>query len=395
MTAPARFSLFSGFALLVLAVVLALFFSGCSQPDGAAKEAAADSLAVLAPPATPVEVVTIDAERFEDTIELTGTVEAPDDATLSAESSGRLTFVAEEGTYVRPGGTVARIDPALPRTALSQAEASRDVALAQLELAQDQFDRQEPLFADSIISALEFQGVRTQLAQAKAQVAQSEAAVEQAQEALSNTVVTAPFGGTVEQHFADRGEMVAPGMQVARVVATQRVEIVAGVPERYANDIRRGTPVRIAPTAYGLEDLRGSVSFVGSAINPQNRTFPVEVELDNRNGTLKPAMVTKLFVTRSVLDNVLAVPLAAIVRDEVGASVYVAVPEAEAKGGERLYTAERRRVALGPQASGRVVVNDGLQPGDRVIVSGQTQIATGDRVRVVGQDEQSVAALRR
>ncbi|MEO1480162.1 MAG: hypothetical protein AAFV01_16465, partial [Bacteroidota bacterium] len=88
MTAPARFSLFSGFALLVLAVVLALFFSGCSQPDGAAKEAAADSLAVLAPPATPVEVVTIDAERFEDTIELTGTVEAPDDATLSAESSG-------------------------------------------------------------------------------------------------------------------------------------------------------------------------------------------------------------------------------------------------------------------------------------------------------------------
>ncbi|MEO0856829.1 MAG: efflux RND transporter periplasmic adaptor subunit, partial [Bacteroidota bacterium] len=135
--------------------------------------------------------------------------------------------------------------------------------------------------------------------------------------------------------------------------------------------------------------------FVGSAINPQNRTFPVEVELDNRNGTLKPAMVMKLFVTRSVLDNVLAVPLAAIVRDEVGASVYVAVPEAEAKGGERLYTAERRRVALGPQASGRVVVNGGLQPGDRVIVSGQTQIATGDRVRVVGQDDQSVAALRR
>ncbi|MEO1727422.1 MAG: hypothetical protein AAFR95_10345, partial [Bacteroidota bacterium] len=107
MTAPARFSLFSGFALLVLAVVLALFFSGCSQPDGTAEEAAADSPAVLALPATPVEVVTIDAERFEDTIELTGTVEAPDDATLSAESSGRLTFVAEEGTYVRPGGTVA------------------------------------------------------------------------------------------------------------------------------------------------------------------------------------------------------------------------------------------------------------------------------------------------
>ncbi|MEM9997767.1 MAG: efflux RND transporter periplasmic adaptor subunit [Bacteroidota bacterium] len=394
MTAPARFSLFSGLALLVLAIVLAVFFTGCAPP-GEGDGTDTDSTAVVAVPATPVEVVTIDAERFEDTIELTGTVEAPDDATLSAESSGRLTFVAEEGTYVRSGGTVARIDPALPRAALSQAEASRDVAAAQLELAQDQFDRQEPLFADSIISALEFQSVRTQLAQARAQVAQADAAVEQAQEALNNTVVTAPFGGTVEQHFADRGEMVAPGMQVARVVATQRVEITAGVPERYANDIRRGTSVRITPTAYGLEDMRGSVSFVGSAINPQNRTFPVEVEIDNRNGTLKPAMVAKLFVTRSVLDNVLAVPLAAIVRDEVGASVYVAIPEAEPQGGERLYTAERRRVALGPQAQGRVVVNDGLQPGDRVVVSGQTQIATGDRVRVVGQPDQSLTAALR
>ena len=188
MTAPARFSLLSGVALLVLAIVLAVLFTGCAPP-GEGDGGDADTTAVaIAIPATPVEVVTINAERFEDTIELTGTVEAPDDATLSAESSGRLTFIAEEGTYVRSGGTVARSDPALPRAALNQAAATRDAALAQLELAQDQFDRQEPLFADSIISALEFQSVRTQLAQAQAQRAQTEAAVEQAQEALNNTV---------------------------------------------------------------------------------------------------------------------------------------------------------------------------------------------------------------
>ena len=84
-------------------------------------------------------------------------------------------------------------------------------------MAQDQYDRQDPLYRDSIISALEFRGVQTQLASARAQVAsaaagvaQANAGLRQARTALANTRVSAPFSGTVEAHLADRGETGPP-----------------------------------------------------------------------------------------------------------------------------------------------------------------------------------------
>jgi membrane fusion protein (multidrug efflux system) len=369
-------------AVLVLPMLLALSACGgdAAEPEPEATEAVESA-------ATPVEVVRIDRATFRDVIELTGTVEAPDDATLSAETAGTLTALAPLGTTVRRGAAVAQINATMGQAGVAQAEAALEAAEAQAELAEDQFRRQEPLLQDSIISAAEFEAVRTQRASARASVAQARAALAQARQNLAYTRVTAPFTGTVEERFVERGEQVSPGMPVVRLVSTATVDIEAGVPERYANDIRRGTPVRIQPTAYGLPEMSGTVTFVGSAIDPQSRTFPIEISIDNRAGALKPAMIAKLFVTRSELDGVLAVPLAAIVRDERGASVYVAVP---AEGDT--YLAERRAITTGSSSDGQVVVTDGLEAGDRVVVAGQTQIADGDRLRI--SERTDLAAAR-
>ncbi|MEM1041212.1 MAG: efflux RND transporter periplasmic adaptor subunit [Bacteroidota bacterium] len=370
-----------GYRLAALALLIPMLFllAACGgdaeDPEAGAPEAEGEAAEMVAP-ATPVEVVQIEAGTFRDVIELTGTVEAPDDATLSAEAGGTLVALAPLGTRVGRGGAVAQVNATLNRAVVAQAEAALEAAEAQAALAEDQYRRQEPLLADSIISAAEFEGVRTQQAAARAGVAQARAALAQAREQLANTRVSAPFTGTVEQHFVERGEQVAPGTPVARLVSTSTVEIAAGVPERYANDIRQGTPVRIVPTAYGLGETAGEVTFVGSAINAQNRTFPIEVAIDNRDRTLKPAMIARLYVTRSVLEDVLAVPLTAIVRDERGASVFVAVPEADG------YVAENRVVETGAASGGRVVIASGIASGDRIVVAGQTQIATGDRLRI-------------
>ncbi len=370
-------------AALLLPMLLAL--SACGG-DADAPEADGEATEAVSASATPVEVVRIDAGTFRDVIELTGTVEAPDDATLSAEAAGTLTTLAPLGARVGRGGTVAQVNATMGRAGVAQAEAALEAAQAQADLAEDQYRRQEPLLGDSILSAAEFEGVRTQRAAARAQVAQARAMLAQARQQLANTRVTAPFSGTVEEHFVERGEQVAPGTPVARLVSTDRLKVEAGVPERYANDIRRGTPVRIVPTAYGLDEISGEVSFVGNAISTQSRTFPVEVEIDNREGTLKPAMIAKLFITRSELDDVLSVPLGAIVRDERGASIFVAVPEGDG------YVAENRMVETGPSSEGRVVITSGIAAGDRIVVSGQTQIADGDRLRVSDSTDLAFAA---
>lgn len=364
----------SGVAALALA---ALVVAGCGGADGASE--ARDENGTPAQRSVRVETLLLQPTDFEDVVELTGTVEALDDARLSAQASGTVEYLAALGQRVGRGAAVARLDQGLVRAAVQQAEALVESAQAQFELAEDNLQRNEPLYQDSIISAIEFQSVRAQYNQARAGLRQAQAGLAQAREQFSNTVVTAPFGGVVEAHFVERGEQVAPGMAVARVVSTGRVRVNAGVPERYAADIEMGTPVLLDFKAYSGGPERGRVTFVGSAIDPQSRTFPVEIEIPNPDGTLKPEMIVEVFITRSQLANVLVIPRSAVLRDETGNSVFVA---AERDGRP---VAERRYVTLGPSYSGRVLVESGLETGDRVLVLGQTNVTEGDAVEVVEQ----------
>ena len=421
MTIPSRLSFPSTASALLLG--LAIASSACRTPD-----AEADPTDVPVDEGRRVEVLVADPGFFEDAIELTGTVESPNDARLSPDVGGSLTYVAPVGTFVRRGGTVAQVKASTQRAGVAQAQAQtaqaragiaqaeaavaqaeagveaaraqRAAAQSQLDLAQDQYERQAPLVRDSILSALEFRNVQTQLAGARAQVAQADAGVAQAQgqlraaregvqaaraqaaaanagvesarSQLGNTRVVAPFSGTVEERLAEPGELAAPGQPVVRLVASGAVKIVAGVPERYATEIEPGTQVRVVPNAYGAEPRGGRVTFVGSAINTQSRTFPVEIAVDNADRTLKPEMVVRLELTRDVLRDVITVPQETIIRDERGTSVYVVADGAAA----------RRVVELGPTSGADVVILSGVQPGDQIIVSGQADLAEGDRVRV-------------
>ena len=421
---PPMHTLLTRAALAALVVGL----GACSPPDDAAEvEAPADR-------SIPVEVVVAEPTYFEDTIELTGTVDADNDALLSPDTPGTLTYVAPVGTFVQRGQTVAQVRASTQQAGVSQAQAGlaqgragvaqaqaqvagaeasvraaraqREAAQAGLDLAQDQYRRQLPLFRDSVLSALEFRGVETQLAQARAQVAQADAGIAQAQgqlraaregvnaaqaqsaaasagvasaqSQLANTRIVAPFAGVVEQRLQEAGELASPGQPVVRLVGAGSVKVTAGVPERYAGEIERGTQVRVTPNAYSVEPRGGRVSFVGLAIDTGSRTFPIEVAVENADRSLKPSMVVRMDVTRDVLDGVIVVPTEAVVRDERGTSVFVA---AAADSGA---VASRRVVELGPDAGETVVIRSGLEPGDRVIVSGAGDLNEGDRVRVTG-----------
>ena len=413
--------LMSRFLPLALAVVLSAC-GGADEAPATETAASADSTAV------PVEVVVATPALFEDVIELTGTVTTDADAALSPDVPGTLVFVAPVGAFVRAGATVAQVRATGQQAGLAQAQAGvaqaqaavaqadagvraaraqRQAAQAQLDFALDQFRRQQPLYRDSILSALEFRGVESQVASARAQVAAADAGIAQAQGALraaqqgvvaaraqrqagdagvrsaqtqlGNTRVVAPFAGVVQERLQSAGELAAPGQPVVRLVAGGgAVKVTAGVPERYAGDIEVGTPVRIRPSAYGAEPRGGRVTFVGIAVDPQTRTFPVEIALDNADGALKPAMVVRLELSRDVLDRAISVPQTAVVRDERGAGVMVVV-----SGPRGATTVERREVELGATTGERVVLVSGVESGDRIVATGAASLGEGDRVRVL------------
>ncbi len=326
-----------------------------------------------------VETLVLAPDEFVDMIEITGTVESVNDATLSAESAGTVEMIASLGQSVRRGTVVARLDQGLADAALEQAEGLVDNAAASLALAEDSFKRMEPLYQDSIISALEFQEVRTRLEQARATVRQAEAQRSQAREQLGSTVITAPFAGTVEEHFVEVGEQVAPGSDVIRVVDTRRVKIAVGVAERYAGDIETGTEVVLNFHALSNIERSGRVTFAGNSINPSNRTFTIEVEVSNEDGRLKPEMIADVRIARQRLDSMLIVPRSAVVRGEAGYSVYVV------DRGASPPVARRLDVSLGPMYAERVIVESGLSTGDEVIVLGHNTITEGVAVDIAAQ----------
>ena len=328
-----------------------------------------------------VETLTVEPRAFVERIEITGTTEAIQDATLSAQSSGTVQNLVPIGASVKKGQILARLDPGLVDAQVRQAKASLSAARAAKALAQESYQRQKPLYDQKIISALEFRKIQSDLASADAQVAQAQGALAQALKARANTVVTAPFDGVVEMRMVKEGEQVVIGAQVLRVTNSRVMKVKAGVPERYAADIKSGREATVSFNAYGIGTRTGKLTFVGSVIDPRSRTFDVELQLTNKDKTLKPEMVARVLVTKTVIGDALVIPVTSVIRDERGTSVYVVIRS------DGVPVATERRIELGVGSKGEVVVRSGLQSGDEVVVLGQTELTRGDVVQVTRRRE--------
>ena len=368
--------------LLLPALVLGL--TNCTPADSAAPTTEDAGSADRAPQ---VETLTLEPIKFFDRIEITGNTEALQDAVLSAQSAGTVQGLVTLGASVKKGQVLARLDPGLLRAQVRQAKASLEAARASNALAQESFDRQKPLYDKKIISALEFRKIQSDLAAAKAQVAQAEGALAQAAKSLSYALITAPFDGVVQARLVKEGEQVAPGVQILRLTNATVMKVKAGVPERYAADIRAGRDASIRFNAYGIEARKGRLTFVSSVIDPASRTFDVEVELNNQDGVLKPEMVARLLVTKTVVDNALVIPITAVIRDEKGTSVYIV------ERSDGVSVARERRIELGVSSARDVVVTSGLSNGDEVVVLGQNELTRGDVVQVARRREAQTSSL--
>lgn len=312
-----------------------------------------------------VETETVREEEFVELIRLTGVVAANQDVTISAEESGVIRrIVVEKGSAVRAGQPLLEIDDDILR---SQVDEARALAA----LAGDTWERRERLYEeDGVGSELAYLEARSNAQQTAARLAMLETR-------LARTVVRAPISGVFETRMVEVGTMVNIGTDVGRVVSLDPIKILAGVPERYAPDVEVGAS---ATVAFDVMDLRaeGTISYVGATVNPSNRTFPIELETANPDGVIKPEMVANVSVVRRVLPNAVVVPQEALVRVEDGYVVFVV----EGAGPETL--AASRSVRTGPSQQNSVVIESGLEPGEQLIVVGQLQVATGDRVSVVG-----------
>lgn len=315
-----------------------------------------------------VEVATLEAEPFTETIRITGVAEANRDVTLSAEESGRIRGLpVEKGSPVSEGDVVARIDDVILAAEVGQAR-------AQAELARERFERQEQLFReDRAISEITYLEARYGAEQAAERLASLE-------ERLARTRVRVPFDGVLDDRLVELGSMVSPGTAVARLVDLDPIRVSGGVPERYAADVEAGTEATVRFDVLPDTTYRAKLAYVGATVDRESRTFPVEFTVRNPGRIVKPEMVADIEIVRRRLADAVVVPRDALVRREEGFAAFVVEESADGP------VARVRRLEVGPAREDRVVISSGLEPGDRLVVVGQNQVTGGDRVRVVGRE---------
>lgn len=343
-----------------------LFLAACggdAQADGAEEAAAASSEGFTR--IINVEVSTVERATFEERIRLTGTVEANRDVTVSAEESGTITEIfRDKGQRVSAGDSILKIDDRLLQSQV-------DEARARTSLAEETWERRKRLWEeDQVGSELAYLESRYAAEQAAASLASLE-------RRLDRTVIVAPIEGILDDRMVELGTLVSPGTAVARIVDLDPVKIVGGVPERYAAEVRRGAEAVVSFDVLPERSTETSVRYVGASVDARSRTFPVELSIANPGGVIKPEMVANIQVVRRVVDDAVVVDQEAVVRKEDGYAVYVI------EGSGESAVATLRTVVLGPSQNNRVVIESGLEAGDRFVTVGQQQVADGDRVRIV------------
>jgi membrane fusion protein (multidrug efflux system) len=310
----------------------------------------------------PVQVEVVGTSPFRETLQLTGTIRAVDDILLSTEEGGILReWLVPRGAYVEAGQVIAMINDDVLSPAFEAAD-------AQYKTAELNFQKQRKVFDEAAVSELQMKSAEYARDAAKAQADLARARWER-------TRVKSPIAGVVEDRLADAGELLPPGAPLARIVSLSRVKAVINVPERYAGTIERGGRVTLTVTAYPGERFDGAVSFVGAAVNPDNRSLPIEVMIGNAGRRLKPDMIARAVIAQSEEREAILVNESLLVQfDDKTYALYV----------EQDGRAVRRSVALGARNGSDAEVLTGLSPGDRLIVSGTQGLFDGQPVSVAG-----------
>ncbi len=269
--------------------LIALLLPACSHE---AAKSPATPVAEASPPA-PLNITTavVEERPMPRYLRFTGELKGERQAMLAPDVAGKVVSAPiERGSIVKAGEVILRLDDRSSSLALQEAEASLADAKLKSQWAQDELKRNETLVKTSAISALEFERLKLNQASSVSTLAAATARRDSAKKALGDTVLLAPFTGTVVERLIDVGEYITSSTKVARLVATERLRLVVNVPETNVGSIRVGQAVSFMVPAFPDANFEGTVQFLGAALRETARDLAVEAEVINKDGRLKPGM---------------------------------------------------------------------------------------------------------
>ena len=306
-----------------------------------------------------VSVAPLSAGTFKHFVELQGTIDAKNNVQVSPKSGGVVTAVyVREGDNVRAGQPIAKVDDQLLRESVSEIK-------TQMSLANTVYEKQAALWKQQI-------GTEIQYLQAKNNKESLERRLSTLNAQLSQSTVTAPISGVVDQVIIKVGQSAAPGMGLVRVVNLSQLKVVARVSDTYSGSVRKGDAVTVEFPDIN-RTMNSRISFVATTVDPSTRTFTIEAPLPSDNA-LKPNMLARIKINDATQSNAIVINQNLIQSTENGQLVYVAVNE----GGKKV--AKAKTVKTGQSYGGKIAVTQGLQAGDQIVTAGYQDLVDGQPI---------------
>ncbi|WP_242120761.1 efflux RND transporter periplasmic adaptor subunit [Aestuariivivens sediminicola] len=303
---------------------------------------------------------------FNHFIELQGSVDTKENLVIYPEFSGTLIDVyVKEGQDVTKGQLLAKIDDGGLSQQLAQLEIQRD-------LAKTTFERQERLWRENI-------GSEIQYLQTKSSYEAMNRSVDQLKDQVAKTTVRAPFSGTIDDVITEKGSVVGPGQSpLFRIVSLKNMYIETDVPERFITSVTKGKEVIVNFPVLNKE-VKTKVRQAGNFINPANRTFKVEVGVDNNDGSIKPNLMAKLKINDYINENAILIPQSIISENAEGEQFVYTITE---KSGE-LAVAKREIIKTGRTQGDYIEVTSGLKSDIEIVDEGARSVKDGQQVKIL------------
>ena len=367
----------------MLGAALALGLAACGQNN-----------TYQAPPPPKVVVAKPVEQKITRYFEATGNTAAVNSANLVARVQGFLTEIAyQDGQSVKKGQHLFTIEPEPYQLKLQQAQASEQAAQATVTQTQADYERQQELVQRQAASKATYDTSIANRDNAKAKLLQAQADTKQAQINLDYTRVVAPFDGVVTARQVSVGELVGTGgtQVLATIVQLDPIYVNFTASERDVLHVRDmlykrnqravdliGTEVDVGLQTDTGYPHKGKLDYIAPQVNQGTGTLAARAVLPNESRLLLPGFFTRVRVPLEETPAVL-VPTVALGADQGGRYVLTV-------NGEN--TVEQRKVEVGPVVGEMIVVESGLKPDDRVIVSGLLRAIPGQKV------DQTAAAVK-
>ena len=312
-----------------------------------------------------ISMFEVKPENFDHHIEIQANIKTRQNVLLYPEYNGTLKKVyVEEGQKVKKGKLLAQIDDAGLKNQLEQLQ-------IQARLSKTTYERTQRLWDQNI-------GSEMNLLQAKATYESQLKTVAQLKKQLQRTQILAPFSGTIDEIVANTGANLLLGQTpVMRIVNLKKMYTEASVPERYLEQVKKGTSATVKIPMLDRE-YPTTIRQTGNFINPNNRSFRVETLLPNPDEMIKPNLSCKLKINDYSNPEALMIPMR-IVKENANGKKYIFKLKSDGK--DQVYRTEQTFVRLGKNIMDKVEVLEGIQAGDLLVNEGATIVENNQRVK--------------